>query len=40
LAVTRAFGDFECKIDMPAQEKEHKSFIICDPEIREITLNP
>ena len=44
LAVTRAFGDFECK-NLEVQvsgsdKKEIKSFIIAEPEVREITINP
>lgn len=44
LAVTRAFGDFECK-NLEVQnkdtgEKEIKSFIISEPEIREIRIDP
>lgn len=44
LAITRAFGDFECK-DLEVQnkdteEKEIKSFIISQPEIREIKIDP
>ena len=44
LAITRAFGDFECK-DLEVQvkdseEKEIKSFIISEPEIREIKIDP
>jgi protein phosphatase 2C family protein 2/3 len=44
LAITRAFGDFECKnleiSQKDTEAKEVRSFIICEPEIREITLNP
>ena len=44
LAITRAFGDFECKNieieDKETGEKEYKSFITCEPEIREITISP
>jgi serine/threonine protein phosphatase PrpC len=44
LAITRAFGDFECK-DLEVQnkdtgEKEIKNFIISEPEIREIKIEP
>lgn len=44
LAITRAFGDFECK-DLEVQNKdtgetEIKSFIICEPEVREIKIDP
>lgn len=38
--MTRAFGDFECKIELLSPEQEIKSFVICEPEIREVTLNP
>jgi hypothetical protein len=36
LAVTRAFGDFDCKnIEVPNenQEKEIKNFILIEPEV-------
>lgn len=39
LAVTRAFGDFECKNEVLSPEKDINSFVICEPEIREVTLN-
>ena len=43
LAVTRAFGDFECK-QIPikneeTKEKELKNFVLCEPEIRTVTMN-
>ena len=44
LAITRAFGDFECKnLETNAKDsdkKEIKSFITCEPEIREVTIDP
>lgn len=44
LAITRAFGDFECKnIDVENKdtgETELKSFILSEPEIREIQIDP
>jgi|TARA_B110000285_G_scaffold217092_1_gene265062 protein phosphatase 1G len=52
LAISRAFGDFDCKnIEMPPKnldgtentttnEKVIKSFILCEPEIRVVDLNP
>lgn len=43
LAVTRAFGDFDCKnIEVPNedQHKEIKSFVLVEPEIRVVTLDP
>lgn len=44
LAITRAFGDFECK-DIEVQNKETgqleiKNFIISEPEVREIQIDP
>lgn len=44
LAITRAFGDFECK-DLEVQNKdsgevEIKSFILSLPEVREIQIDP
>ena len=43
LAVTRAFGDFECKQIMVKNEatgeKEMRNFVLCEPEIRVTTLN-
>lgn len=44
LAITRAFGDFECK-DIEVQNKETgeleiKNFIISVPEVREIQIDP
>ena len=43
LAVTRAFGDFECK-QIPikneeTKEKELKNFVLCEPEVRVTTMN-
>ena len=43
LAVTRAFGDFECK-QIPikneqTKEKEIRDFVLCEPEIRVVTVN-
>jgi serine/threonine protein phosphatase PrpC len=43
LAITRAFGDFECKnleIKLDSGEEAIKSFVICEPEIRELTIDP
>lgn len=44
LAITRAFGDFECKdlevTNKDTGEKEIKSFIISEPEVREIKIDP
>ncbi len=43
LAVTRAFGDFDCKnIEVPNddQEKEIRSFVLIEPEIRVINIDP
>ena len=43
LAVTRAFGDFDCKnIEVPNddQEKEIKSFVLNEPEIRVMNIDP
>lgn len=44
LAITRAFGDFECK-NLEVQNKdtgevETKSFILSDPEVREVKIDP
>jgi serine/threonine protein phosphatase PrpC len=44
LAITRAFGDFECK-DLEVHNKdtndiEIKSFIISEPEIKEVKIDP
>ena len=43
LAVTRAFGDFECKQIMvenkDTQQKEMRNFVICEPEIRVTTID-
>ena len=43
LAVTRAFGDFECKkisiLNEQTQEKEIKNFVLNEPEIRITTIN-
>ena len=43
LAVTRAFGDFECK-QIPIKneqtgEQELRNFVLCEPEIRVTTFN-
>ena len=43
LAVTRAFGDFECK-QIPikneeTKEKELRNFVLCEPEVRVTTIN-
>lgn len=52
LAISRAFGDFDCKnIEMPprnldgtenlaTEERIVRSFILCEPEIRVIDINP
>ena len=43
LAVTRAFGDFDCKnieIANENQEKEIKNFVLIEPEIRVVTIDP
>ena len=51
LAISRAFGDFDCKnIEMPAKnldgteipggEKVIRSFILCEPEIRVVDIDP
>lgn len=43
LAVTRAFGDFECKQIMvenkDTQKKELRNFVLCEPEIRVTTID-
>ena len=43
LAVTRAFGDFECKqisiLNEETQQKEVKNFVLNEPEIRVTTVN-
>ena len=43
LAVTRAFGDFECKqIEIKneqTEEKELRNFVLCEPEIRVTTVD-
>ena len=43
LAVTRAFGDFECKNIMVENKetgiKERQDFVLCEPEVRVTTLN-
>lgn len=43
LAVTRSFGDFQCKqiqiINEKTQEKETKNFVLNEPEIRFVTIN-
>lgn len=43
LAVTRAFGDFECKQimvkDEETGEKTMRNFVLCEPEIRATRLN-
>jgi len=41
LAVTRAFGDFDCKnLEVPNddQEKEIKSFVLIEPEVTSLHL--
>jgi serine/threonine protein phosphatase PrpC len=43
LAVTRAFGDFDCKnIEVPndEHEKEIKNFVLIEPEIHVTTIDP
>lgn len=43
LAVTRAFGDFDCKnIEVPNDEqvKEIKNFVLIEPEIRVLNIDP
>jgi serine/threonine protein phosphatase PrpC len=44
LAVTRAFGDFECKqlkiTDEKTQKTSIRDFVLSEPEIRITTLNP
>jgi hypothetical protein len=43
LAVTRAFGDFDCKnIEVPNddQEKEIKNFVLIEPEVIKLILTP
>jgi len=43
LAVTRAFGDFDCKnIEVPndEQEKEIRNFVLIQPEIRVVNIDP
>jgi serine/threonine protein phosphatase PrpC len=45
LAVTRAFGDFDCKnievvVNEATQEKEIKQFVLIKPEIRVMTIDP
>ena len=45
LAITRAFGDFDCKnVEVESNditdEKTIRSFILNDPEIREATIDP
>lgn len=43
LAVTRAFGDFECKQiavkNEETQEKDLRNFVLCEPEIRVTTVD-
>ena len=43
LAVTRAFGDFECKQiavkNEETQEKDIRNFVLCQPEIRVTTID-
>ena len=43
LAVTRAFGDFECKQiavkNEETEEKELRNFVLCEPEIRVIEID-
>jgi len=42
LAVTRAFGDFDCKnieVQMEENEKEIKNFVLVEPEIRVVTID-
>ena len=43
LAVTRAFGDFECKqisiLNEETQKREIKNFVLNEPEIRVTTIN-
>lgn len=41
--MTRAFGDFDCKnIEVPGEDntKEIKNFVLVEPEIRVVTLDP
>jgi hypothetical protein len=41
LAVTRAFGDFDCKnIEVPNddQEKEIKNFVLIEPEVSNVLI--
>ena len=48
LAISRAFGDFDCKnIEMPRRQDEEeksetviRSFILNEPEIRVVEINP
>jgi serine/threonine protein phosphatase PrpC len=43
LAITRAFGDFECKfLEVKAEDgiTSIKSFVIAEPEVRDITIDP
>ena len=43
MAVTRAFGDFDCKnIEVPndEQEKEIRNFVLIQPEIRVVNIDP
>ena len=44
LAVTRAFGDFECKQiavkNDDTEQKELRNFVLCEPEIRVLTIDP
>ena len=44
LAITRAFGDFECKqisiTDEVTKEVSKRDFVLNEPEIRITTLNP
>lgn len=47
LAISRAFGDFDCKnIEMtdseaePGQQKQIRNFILSEPEVRVIDINP
>lgn len=44
LAVTRAFGDFECKqlkvTDEDTQRVHMEDFVLCKPEIRITTVDP
>lgn len=44
LAITRAFGDFDCKnIEIPDEEtgeKQVKNFVLIEPEIRIVEIDP